>query len=50
MRYFAQSVFRERIHRDESDGNFVRTEPLDGVGMQFLCQLWTPGAVHDDVG
>src|SRR5438270_294779 len=47
---FAQGVFRERIHRDEIDGNLVRTEPSRGKFAQFLCQLWTPGAVRDEVG
>src|SRR5438874_772968 len=50
MRYFAQSVFRERIHRDEIDGNFVRTEPLGSICTQSLCQLWTPMTVRDEVG
>src|SRR5437588_10650497 len=50
MRYFAKSVFRERIHGDEIDGNLVRTEPPGGIFTQPLGQLWAPKAVHDDVG
>src|SRR5947209_16545309 len=50
MRYFAQSVFRERIHCDEIDGHFVRTEPLGSIYTQSLCQLWTPRTVRDEVG
>src|SRR6266536_4814409 len=50
MLYFAQSIFRERIHCDEINGNLVRTEPSRGILMQSLCQLRTPGAVHHDVG
>src|SRR5437764_11243482 len=50
MLYFAQGVFRKRIHRDEIDRNFVRTEPLGSIFTQSLCQFWTPRAVHDDVG
>ena len=50
MCYFAQSVFRERIHGDEINGNLVRTEPLGGIFTQPLGQLWAPKAVHDDVG
>src|SRR5256714_7382012 len=50
MRYFAKSVFRERIHHNEIDGNLVRTEPLGGIFTQPLGQLWAPKAVHDDVG
>src|SRR5438874_13385753 len=50
MRYFAQSVFRERIHGDEINGNLVRTEPPGGIFAQSLGQLWAPGAVHDNIG
>src|SRR5438105_10503425 len=48
--YFAQGVFRERIHCDEINGNLVRTEPLSGILTQSVGQLRTPGAVHDEVG
>src|SRR5438046_408230 len=47
---FTQGVFRERIHGDEINGNLVRTELLSSILMQSLCQLWAPGAVHDDIG
>src|SRR5256886_16859597 len=50
MRYFAKSVFRERIHGDEIDGNLVRTEPPGGIFTQPRGQLWAPKAVHDAVG
>src|SRR2546421_1158061 len=50
VRYFAQGVFRELIHCDEINGNLVRTELPGGILTQSLCQLWTPGAVRDDVG
>src|SRR2546421_712227 len=50
MLYFAQGVFRERIHRDEIDGNLVRTEPSGRILIQCFCQLWRHRAVHHDVG
>src|SRR5438067_6670053 len=47
---FAQGVFRKRLHRDELDGNFVRTEPTRGILMQCLRQRWRHRAVRNDVG